>query len=84
MATALKGPAEDYKTADLYFAAYLKTAGVEMKKTERVGQRVFFIFDGSLSNIPELKDGWFSDKAKVSPLSYSNNIKALKSMCHMA
>ena len=33
-----------YKTSDLYFSAYLKTAGVHFLGTEKEGQKVFFIF----------------------------------------
>jgi hypothetical protein len=74
----------DFRTPDLYFAAYLQTAGVELKKTERENGRVFFIFDTSISNIDELKTAWFNNTAKIPALPYANNIKSLKSVCHMA
>lgn len=76
---------KDFRTPDLYFAAYLQTAGVELKKTEREGNnRVYFIFDASIANIEELKVGWFSNTAKVPAQPYANNVKSLKSICHMA
>lgn len=73
----------EWKTSDLYFAAYLQTAGVPMQKTHRENGRVYFIFDTTLANIEELRNGWFSNTGKVSALPYANSIKALKSMCHM-
>lgn len=76
-----------FRTPDLYFAAYLQTAGLQMKKSERQGDgeraRVFFVFDVSVANIDELKAGWFNGHAKVPAQPYANAIKALKSICHM-
>ena len=79
-------PGEDntFRTPDLYFAAYLQTAGVEMKRTERENGRVFFVFDTSVSNIEELKTAWFNNQGKVAALPYANAIKSLKSVCHMS
>jgi hypothetical protein len=74
---------KEFRTPDLYFAAYLQTAGVEMRRTDRENSRVYFVFDTSISNIEELKTGWFSNIAKVAAQPYANNIKSLKSICHM-
>jgi len=73
----------EYKTPDLYFAAYLKVAGCPMPKTDRVGKRVFFCFDVGVSNVEELKRGYFSGQSKVPALGYANEIKTLKALCHM-
>lgn len=73
----------EYRTPDLYFAAYLQTAGVELKGTARENNRVYFIFDTSISNIDELKTAWFNNTGKVPAQPYSNAVKSLKSMCHM-
>lgn len=73
----------DFRTPDLYFAAYLQVAGVELRKTDRENGRVYFVFDISICNIDELKNGWFAQTAKVAALPYSNAIKNLKSICHM-
>jgi hypothetical protein len=76
--------AEDvFKTPDLYFAAYLQVAGVNMVRTERNGGKVTFIFDTSISNIDELKHAWFSQTGKIAALPFANAIKSLKSICHM-
>lgn len=83
MATKTKD--DDFRTSDLYFAAYLQTAGVEMKKTDRdhASGKIFFVFDTSIVNIEELKQGWFNNTAKVPANPYAYNIKTLKSVCHM-
>lgn len=73
----------EFRTPDLYFAAYLQTAGVEMKRTDREGGRVFFVFDTTLSNVDELKTAWFNNSGKVSAQPYAHSIKSLKSVCHM-
>lgn len=82
--TAKAQKAEDFRTSDLYFAAYLQVAGVQMVRPERNGSgKVTFVFDTSVSNIDELKNAWFSQSGKVPALPYANAIKALKSICHM-
>lgn len=78
------GSPPEFKTSDLYFAAYLKTAGVIMKRTERSeGGKVQFVFDTSIANIDELTQGWVNDTGKVSANSYAFHVKSLKSVCHM-
>lgn len=73
----------EFRTADLYFAAFLQVAGVEMKRADRENNRFYFVFDTSLGNIEELKTGWFSNTAKVPAQPYAHAIKSLKSVCHM-
>jgi hypothetical protein len=74
----------EFRTSDLYFAAYLQVAGVAMTRTERNGLgKVSFVFDSTISNIDELKNVWFAQTGKVAGLPYANAIKALKSICHM-
>jgi len=74
---------EAFRTPDLYFAAYLQTAGVEMLRTDRENNRVYFVFDTSIADINELKTGWFNNSAKAAAQPYANAIKSLKSICHM-
>jgi hypothetical protein len=74
----------EFRTSDLYFAAYLQVAGVSMVRTDKNGNgRVSFIFDTSVSNLEELRNAWFGQTGKVAALSYANAIKTLKSLCHM-
>jgi len=71
-----------YKTADLYYAAYLKTAAVEFLGTEREGDRTVFVFTKP-DNIRDLKAQFFTRQAKVSAMTYADEIKALKTLTHM-
>ena len=73
----------EFKTPDLYFAAYLQTAGVEMVRTDREGNRVFFVFDTSVADVDGLKTAWFSNTGKVAAQPYAHNIRSLKSVVHM-
>lgn len=71
-----------YKTADLYFAAFLKVAEVPFLDTEREGDRVMFVFEKT-DNIRDLKSQYFARTAKVVALNYSDEVKALKALTHM-
>jgi Domain of unknown function (DUF5659) len=73
----------EFRTPDLYFAAYLQTAGVPLTRHDREGNRVFFIFDTSIANLAELKMGWINRSARIPAQPYADMIKNLKSLCHM-
>jgi hypothetical protein len=76
--------AQVFKTHDLYFAAYLLTAGVQMERSERgPNGKVAFVFSPTLGNIPELKDAYFNNTGRIQALPYANAIKNLKAVCHM-
>ena len=82
--TTKVGVDNEFRTSDLYFAAYLQVAGVTMLRTDRNGNgKVSFVFDKSVSNVEELKNAWFAHTGKVPALQYANSIKTLKSICHM-
>lgn len=69
----------NYRTSDLYFAAFLKTAGVPLVGTSREGRVVFFLFeDQGAPAMGSLKTQYFMDQAKVPALSYTQAIKSLK------
>lgn len=75
----------NYKTADLYFSAYLKAAAVEFLHTEpdpKDPKRTNFVFVRP-ENIRDLKAQYFTRRAKVSALTYADEIKALKTLTHM-
>jgi hypothetical protein len=73
----------EFSTPDLYFAAYLQTAGVEMIRTDRVNNRVFFVFDTTIAPLEDLKAAWFNNTGKVAAQPYAHNVKSLKSAVHM-
>jgi len=78
-------PAEfqEYRTSDLYFAAYLRVADVPMLRTERepYGKRIHFVFD-AVTGLEDLKAQYFSRSAKVVALSYADEIRNLKAMLY--
>jgi hypothetical protein len=74
---------EGYRTSDLYYAAYLKVAGVKMTGTHRDGGRVYFLFDeGEGTNLRELRDQYYNRTSKVAALSYADEIKVCKALTH--
>ena len=84
--TKSKEAVDEVRTSDLYFAAYLQTAGVALKRTEPAAEgngKIFFVFDASISNVEELKAGWFNNQGKVPANLYAHAIKSLKTLCHV-
>ena len=72
-----------YRTSDLYYAAYLKVAGVKLNGTKRDGGRVYFLFEeGDGSNLRELRDQYYNRTSKVAALSYADEIKVMKALTH--
>ena len=83
MTTQTQNP-DEFRTSDLYFAAYLQVSGVPMKGTPRSGNgRVSFVFDTAICNIGALKTAWFNRTGKIEALPFADAIKSLKSICHM-
>lgn len=73
---------EKYRTSDIYFAAYLKTAGVNFLGTEvdeADQRRTVFLFENS-ETLRDLRNKYFNRTAKVAALTYADEVKALKSM----
>lgn len=71
-----------YRTSDLYYAAYLRVAGVPLIETAREGGRVYFVFE-SVEGLRDLKNEYFNRKAKVPALSYADEIRSMKALTHM-
>jgi len=72
-----------YQTCDLYIAAFFVSAGCRMIKSfrEQKTKRVHFVFEKN-STILDLKLKYFSREAKIDALTFADNIKSLKSLCH--
>jgi len=72
-----------YQTCDLYLAAFFLSAGSRMVKHERdmKTKRVYFFFE-KMPLLNDLKVNYFSRQAKVDALTFADNIKSLKSLCH--
>ena len=74
---------DTYRTSDLYYAAYLKTAGVPFVGVDHTDHRVVFLF-GPESGISDLKSGYFTGSSRVSALAFVQEIRHLKSLVHRA
>ena len=72
-----------FKTPDLYYAAYLKVAKVNLVDTERQGKRVFFVFERT-GTLKELQNEYYNHKAKVPALTYANEVKVMKALTYTA
>ena len=72
-----------YQTCDLYLAAFFLSAGCKMIKSQRDARtrRVYFVFEKT-SIIQDLKLSYFSREGKIDALTYADNVKSLKSLCH--
>ena len=78
---------QGYRTSDLYYAAYLKVAGLPHDDTFRIHGRVFFIFglpEGGQAALRDLKRQYFNRTAQVPALSYADEIKNMKALTYMA
>ena len=71
---------EGSKTCDLYLAAFLVTAGCQMKDPSRESKRVYFVFEHT-EIIEKLKLDYLTRNTKVDALTYADNVKSLKSLC---
>ena len=74
---------EGYQTCDLYLAAFFASAGCKMLDPVRDenSRRVYFVFEKN-PLMYELKVKFFGRKAQVDAMTYADNIKGLKSLCH--
>ena len=72
-----------YQTCDLYLAAFFLSTGAHMTKSirDKKTNRVYFIFEKS-PIIQDLKISYFAREAKVDAITFADNIKSLKSLCH--
>lgn len=70
-----------YRTTDLYYAAYLKVAGVSFRGFERDEGRVAFLFeDQGAMVMRDLRSAYFTDTARIAPLLFVQAIKTMKAL----
>jgi len=72
----------DYRTSDLYFAAYLKAIDVPFLEAARSGSKTYFVFE-NVDELREHKNNYFSGRGEVSALTLTNEIRNLKRLCHL-
>lgn len=76
---------DHFRTSDLYFAAFLKAAGVPFMGTLRAEGRVHFLFEKTEGeeNIRDLKQSYFARvPTKLAALTYADEVRNLKSLTH--
>jgi hypothetical protein len=71
-----------YHTSDLYYAAFLRVAGVKFIETTRDGTRTIFVFENA-EGIRDLKREYFNRTAKVGALDYADQVRSMKAMIHL-
>jgi hypothetical protein len=70
-----------FGTTDLYFAAFLKTAGVPFLRTESEGTRMVFVFQNTDNAVRDLKKSYYARiPHKICALSYADEIRTLKTL----
>ena len=74
---------KDFRTCDLYFAAYLKAMMIPYLGSAKVGKKTYFIFDTDEEDMRTLRDTYFAGTAKVSALQHANEIRTLKRICYL-
>jgi hypothetical protein len=73
----------EFFTTDLYLAAYIQTARINMIRSDKDERgRVLFVFDSSdHTNFEFVRNNWFDHSASVPAQEYANNIRSLKALC---
>jgi hypothetical protein len=72
---------EELETHDIYLAAFLKMAKCVLKNRRKVGPRVYFVFTNVGGSIKQLREEFYSGKAKDSLHEYSQHVIAMKQLC---
>ena len=72
-----------FRTSDLYFAAFLKTADFNLAAIESEGKKKIFVFEDVNGLITKTQTEYFNGIAKVSAKDLIDNIRALKTLTNM-
>jgi len=74
---------EGYQTCDLYLAAFFLSAGCKIDESirDKKTKRVYFHFEKN-PLVSELRLKYYSREAKIDALTFADNVKSLKSLCH--
>lgn len=72
-----------YQTKDFYLAACIITSGMKMLSCERTKSFTIFNFEDT-NELRNLVSDYYGMKYKVEAMSFSSNIRSLKSAIHSA
>ena len=72
---------ETMRTADIFFAAFLKTAAVPLYDVRKEDGRVNFYFEKT-PGIDDLKRSYFNRKGKIVAMDFADEYRALKTLTY--
>lgn len=74
-----------FKTHDLYFAAFLKTAGFNLISVDKSsdGRQKFFVFEDTMNLMERTKTEYINGISKVSAKDLIDNIRGLKTLTNL-
>jgi len=70
----------EYETHDIYLAAYLMVSGCDLVRRRRQGARVYFVFQNKAGPIEELREAYYSGRAKVVAIRFAQEIISMKQL----
>lgn len=77
----------EYRTSDIYFAAFLISIDIPLCSSERVtdgrSTRVVFILRISDADLAKAKSLYFGGAGNVRARKFVDNLKSLKAMCYV-
>jgi hypothetical protein len=71
---------KNYKTSDLYLAAFLKLNNQKLK-VEKASGKAAFLFEET-DELLKLVNEYLTEEGTCNPLSYTNSIKNLKNLIY--
>jgi predicted protein tyrosine phosphatase len=72
----------EHRTADHYYAAYLKVAKVPLKRVDKQGRRTVFVFEGLRSQVEALQMEYYNRKGRVVALDFVDEAKNMKTLTY--
>ena len=75
---------ETFKTSDLYFAAYLKTAGIDLSIVIKENNKKIFVFKADKSMLNKVQTEYVNGKSKVVAKDLIDNLRNLKLLTNMS
>jgi hypothetical protein len=81
MNTLINTPSQEAHISDFGLVAALVTTGFGIRRTERDGRRVFFVFENS-TDLQDTTDAYWSGTLKVYARQLIDNTKMLKSLIY--
>lgn len=81
METALDNQSDEVKISEFGLVAALLASGFGIRRTEKVGRRVLFVF-GNNDDLQQTIDGYWAGTLKVYARQIMDNSKMLKSMIY--